>query len=78
MKFFAVYSGVAGVCGHLCVARADDCRRALRAARAQGLTLARGAYAEPLSVQAYADMLRSAGLKVCGVPEQLQLMEGRA
>jgi hypothetical protein len=40
-----------------------------------GIVLARSAYAVPLTVQAYAAILRGCGITVCGVPEQLELMQ---
>jgi hypothetical protein len=76
LQFFAVYSGIPNTRGHCCVARARDKAHALKVARSNGITLARQAYAQPLTVQAYADILRACGLKVGGVPEQLTMMEG--
>jgi len=75
LQFFAVYSGAPKSRGHLCIARAKDKSAALAAARSNGLILTRSAYAHPLTVQQYADHLRSAGVKVSGVPEQLTMME---
>lgn len=77
LQFFAVYSGEQKSRGHACIARARDKAHAVRAARSNGITVTRAAYAVALTVQAYADLLRGAGLKVSGVPEQLQLMTGR-
>lgn len=74
LQFFAVYSGAPKTRGHCCIARARDKAHALHAARSNGITLTRAAYAEPLSVQRYAEILRACGLKVSGVPEQLELM----
>jgi len=76
IAFFAVYSGREKSRGHACIARAKDKTEALRAARSNGITMTRTAYAEPLTVQQYAAILRAAGLKVSGVPEQMQMMEG--
>jgi len=75
MKLFAVYSGLPKVRGHTCIARAKDPAHALRAARSNGIQLARTARAEALTVQDYADILRGCGhgLKVSGVPQQMRL-----
>lgn len=75
LTFFAVYSGREKARGHACIARARDKAHALRCARSNGIQITRAARAEPLTVQQYAAILRGAGLKVSGVPEQMQLME---
>lgn len=72
-RWFAIYSG-RGCPGHSCVVVACDKVAALKAARSNGIVLERGAWAEVLTVQRYAEMLRACGLKVGGVPEQLTLM----
>lgn len=77
MHYFAIYTGQPRARGHACIARAQNAAHALRAARSNGITLARTAHARALTVQEYADMLRAAGLTVTGVPEQLQLMACR-
>lgn len=78
LQLFAVYSGHPASRGHACIARAEDKAKAVRAARSNGIQITRAAYARPLSVQEYAGILRACGLKVSGVPEQLQLMEVRS
>ena len=76
MHYFAVYSGHEKARGgHVCIARAADKVCAVKAARSSGLSLLARAYAMPLTVQQYAEILRGCGLKVSGVPEQMQLME---
>ena len=72
-RWFAVYSG-RGRPGHACVVVASDKVSALKTARSNGIVLERAAWAEPLTIQRYADMLRGCGIKVSGVPEQLALM----
>jgi len=73
VNLFAVFSGRPGVKGHSCIARANDAAHALRAARSNGIQLAHTAYAQPLTVQEYADILRGSGIKVSGVPQQMKL-----
>jgi hypothetical protein len=73
-QYFAVYSGREHSRGHTCIVRANNKSHALRAARSNGIPLAKGASAYPLTVQAYAGMLRHAGFGVSGIPEQTQLM----
>ena len=75
LGFFTVYSNLPKSRSHLCIARARSKSDAVKTARSQGFQLGRGAYARALSVQEYAAILRGAGLKVSGIPEQLQLME---
>ena len=72
--YFAVFAGRDRVRGHSCIARARDKTHALKVARSNGIMLTRAAYAQPLSVQEYAAILRACGLKVSGVPEQLEMM----
>lgn len=76
LNFYAVYSGAPKTHGHACIARAADKTGALKAARSNGIVLSRSAYAEQLTVQRYADILRGCGMKVSGVPEQMELMTG--
>jgi len=78
LTFFAVYSGDPKSRGHACIARARDAAHAVRAARSNGITLTRSAYARALTVQEYADILRGCGFKVSGVPEQMQLLTSAA
>lgn len=73
MNLFAVYSGNPKSRGHLCVARAESPAKALRAARSNGLSLTRQAYARTLTIGEYADILRACGLEVRGVPQQMRL-----
>lgn len=75
LGFFAVYTGRDRVRGHSCIARARDKSHALKVARSNGIMLSRAAYALPLTVQEYADILRSCGLKVSGVPQQMEMMK---
>jgi len=77
LSFYAVYAG-RGRPGHACIARARDAAHALRAARSNGIVLTRAAWAEALTVQQYAKILRTCGLKVAGVPEQMEMMTGAA
>lgn len=78
LGFFAVFSGREKQRGHACIARAIDKAGAIRAARSNGIQVTRTAYAEPLTVQQYAGILRGAGLKVGGIPEQMEMMTGIA
>lgn len=75
LGFFAVYSGCDKARGHTCIVRARDKAHALRGARSNGIVLTRAAYAVPLTMQAYAAILRGCGLKVSGVPEQMEMMQ---
>jgi hypothetical protein len=75
LGFFAVYAGRDKARGHTCIVRARDKAHALRGARSNGIVLARSAYAVPLTVQAYAAILRGCGITVSGVPEQMELMQ---
>lgn len=73
LQFFAVYSGTPKSHGHLCIARTVGPREAVKAARNLGLTLSRHAYARRISLTQYAEILRSAGVKVQGIEIQREL-----
>ena len=74
LHYWAVYCGQKKASGHTCVVRGRDAAHALHVARRAGIILSRNAYARRLTVQDYAQILRSVGLKVAGVPEQLALI----